>query len=149
MEKNHQQLWDDCLQFIKDNIPAPQYESWFSQITSLGFEDKKLRLMLPSPFVVDVLEQRYMDVLGSAIRKVYGSGVTLTYFYHQVKNEPATTVGIRTSAPSPTIVAQSKTKPANPFKPQTLQPFDPQLNPRYTFENYCAGASNKIARDDF
>lgn len=146
MEKNHQQLWDDCLQFIKDNIPAPQYESWFSQITSLGFEDKKLRLMLPSPFVVDVLEQRYMDVLGSAIRKVYGSGVTLTYFYHQVKNEPATTVGIRTSAPSPTIVAQSKTKPANPFKPQTLQPFDPQLNPRYTFENYCAGASNKIAR---
>ena len=68
--------------------------------------------MLPSPFVVDVLEQRYFDVLTSAIKKVYGTGVTLTYFYRQVKNEPATTVGVRTSAPSPTIVAQSKTQPA-------------------------------------
>lgn len=146
MEKNHQQLWDDCLQFIKDNIPAPQYESWFQPITSLGFEDKKLKLMLHSPFVVDVLEQRYMQVLSSAIKKVYGPSVTLTYFYRQVKNEPATTVGLRSSSPSPTIVAQSKAQPANPFQTQNQQPFDPQLNPRYTFENYCAGNSNKIAR---
>lgn len=102
--------------------------------------------MLPSPFVVDVLEQRYLKVLSSAIKKVYGPGVTLTYFYHQVRNEPNTTVGIRTSAPSPTIIAQAKSQPANPFQTQNLQPFDPQLNPRYTFENYCAGNSNKIAR---
>lgn len=146
MDKTHQRLWDDCLQFIKDNIPAPQYDSWFKSITSLGFEGKELKLMLPSPFVVDVLEQRYMDILGAAIKKIYGVGVTLTYFYHQVKNQPATTVGIRTSSPSPTIVAQSKSQPANPFQPTKLQPFDPQLNPRYTFENYCAGNSNKIAR---
>lgn len=146
MEKDHQQLWDDCLQFIKDNIPSPQYESWFKPITSLGFEDNKLRLMLPSPFVVDVLEQRYLNVLSSAIKKVYGTGVTLTYYFHQVRNEPNTTVSIRTSAPSPTIIAQSKAQPANPFQTQNLQPFDPQLNPRYTFENYCAGNSNKIAR---
>ncbi len=87
-----------------------------------------------------------MDVLSSAIKKVYGAGVTLTYFFHQVKNEPATTVGIRTSAPSPTIVSQSKSQPANPFQAPKQQPFDPQLNPRYTFENYCEGTSNKIAR---
>lgn len=146
MEKNHQQLWDDCLQFIKDNIPSPQYESWFKPITSLGFEGKELKLMLPSPFVVDVLEQRYIQVLSSAIKKVYGPSVKLTYFYHQIQNEPTTTVGIRTSAPSPTIVAQSKSQPANPFQPQSKMPIDPQLNAKYTFENYCAGESNKIAR---
>lgn len=147
MEKTHQQLWDDCLQFIKDNIPAPQFEAWFMPITSLGFEDKKLKLMLPSPFVVDILEQRYLPVLGSAIKKVYGPDVTLTYHYLQIQNEPNTAVSMRTSSPSPTIIEQStKSKPANPFQVQNLQPFDPQLNPRYTFENYCAGDSNKIAR---
>lgn len=145
MEKTHQQLWDDCLQFIKDNIPAPQYESWFKSITSLGFEDKKLKLMLPSPFVVDVLEQRFIQVLSAAIKKVYGPSVTLTYYYHQIKNDPATTVSVRTSSPSP-AVTQSKSQAANPFQAQNQQPFDPQLNPRYTFENYCAGESNKIAR---
>lgn len=146
MNKDHQQLWDECLGFIRDNISAAQFDSWFKPITSLGFEDNKLKLMLPSPFVVDVLEQRFLPLLGSAIKKVYGSGVTLTYFYRQVKDEPSTTVGVRTSAPSPTIMAQSKASPANPFQSQPLQSFDPQLNARYTFENYCAGESNKIAR---
>jgi len=146
MDKDHKQLWCDCLQFIKDNIPNDQYESWFKSITSLGFENNKLSVMLPSPFVVDILEQRYLKLLSAAIKKVYGPGVTLTYFYHQVRNEPNTTVGIRTSAPSPTIIDQSKSQPANPFQAKPLQPFDPQLNPRYTFENYCAGNSNKIAR---
>lgn len=147
MEKTHQQLWEDCLHCIEEILLSPQqFEAWFKPITSRGFEDKKLSLMLPSPFVVDVLEQRYMDVLAKAIRKVYGPGVTLTYFYEQIRNKPATTVGVRTSAPSPTIVAQSKAQPANPFQSPKPQTFDPQLNPRYTFENYCPGESNKIAR---
>ncbi len=146
MEYNHQQLWDECLNFIKDNIPEPQFDSWFKPITSLGFEDNTLKLMLPSSFVVDVLEQRYLSILGTAIKKVYGPGVTLTYYYHQVKDEPSTTVGMKTSAPSQTIIAQSASQPADPFKTQSLRAFDPQLNPRYTFENYCAGESNKVAR---
>lgn len=147
MDKNHQQLWDDCLQFIKDNIDSEPFDSWFKDITSLGFVNNELKLMLTSPFVVDVLEQRYLDVLGSAIKKVYGPGVTLKYYYRQIGNEPSTTVGIRPSSPSSTIIAQSKAQPANPFvQQQDLKPFNPQLYPRYNFENYCAGNSNKIAR---
>lgn len=146
MEKSHQQLWEECLAFIKDNIPGPQFEAWFKPITSLGFEDNKLKLMLPSPFVVDILEQRYLSVLGAAIRKIYGAGVTLTYNYLQVQNDPQTAVSMRTSSPSTTILEQSNARPANPFQPKNLEPFDSQLNARYTFENYCQGESNKIAR---
>lgn len=146
MELNHQQLWDDCLQFIKDNIPEVQFDAWFKSITSLGFEDNKLKLMLPSSFIVDVLENRFLPVLAKAIKKVYGENVTLVYYYHQVKDDPTTTVGVRTAAPSPTIISQSNAQPANPFKAIPQKAFDPQLNPRYTFENYCAGNSNKVAR---
>ena len=50
------------------------------------------------------------------------------------------------SEPSPSIMAQSKAPAANPFAPVSKSDFDPQLNPRYTFENYCESDSNKIAR---
>lgn len=145
MEKDHKKLWDDCLQFIKDNIPLPQFEAWFAPVTSMGFENKHLQLIVSSAYVAEVLEQRYLSVLGAAIEKVYGPGVQLSYHYRQVRDDSNSMVSLRQSATSATIIEQSKAQPANPFKVQNLQPFDPQLNPRYTFENYCKGESNKIA----
>lgn len=146
MDKNHQQLWDECRQFIKDNISPKQYDVWFRDITSISFEDKDLKLMVPSSFFVEQLEERFLDVLRAAIRKVYGDGVRLYYNYNQVQGEPSTTVNVRSASPSAVIGQGVKAQPANPFKQQPAADFDSQLNPRYTFQNYCAGRSNEIAR---
>lgn len=146
MDKNHQQLWDDCRQFIKDNISPKQYDVWFRDITSISFENKDLKLMVPSSFFVEQLEERFLDVLRAAIRKVYGDGVRLYYNYNQVQGEPSTTVNVRSASPSAVIGQGVKAQPANPFKQQPAADFDSQLNPRYTFQNYCAGRSNEIAR---
>ena len=146
MDKNHQQLWDECRQFIKDNISPKQYDVWFRDITSISFENKDLKLMVPSSFFVEQLEERFLDVLRAAIRKVYGDGVRLYYNYNQVQGEPSTTVNVRSASPSAVIRQGVKAQPANPFKQQPAADFDSQLNPRYTFQNYCAGRSNEIAR---
>lgn len=146
MDKNHQQLWDECRQFIKDNISPKQYDVWFRDITSISFENKDLKLMVPSSFFVEQLEERFLDVLRAAIRKVYGDGVRLYYNYNQVQGEPSTTVNVRSASPSAVIGQGVKAQPANPFKQQPAADFDSQLNPRYTFQNYCAGRSNEIAR---
>ena len=34
----------------------------------------------------------------------------------------------------------------NPFQTEVVEEFDSQLNPKYTFENYCGSVCNKIAR---
>ncbi|MGM9861971.1 MAG: chromosomal replication initiator protein DnaA, partial [Muribaculaceae bacterium] len=115
-------------------------------ITSISFENKDLKLMVPSSFFVEQLEERFLDVLRAAIRKVYGDGVRLYYNYNQVQGEPSTTVNVRSAAPSAVIGQGVKAQPANPFKQQPAADFDSQLNPRYTFQNYCAGRSNEIAR---
>ena len=146
MDKNHQQLWDECRQFIKDNISPKQYDVWFRDITSISFENKDLKLMVPSSFFVEQLEERFLDVLRAAIRKVYGDGVRLYYNYNQVQGEPSTTVNVRSASPSAVIGQGVKAQPANPFKQQPAADFDSQLNPRYTFQNYCTGRSNEIAR---
>ena len=146
MENVNNDKWQECLLFIKDNIPAAQYDAWFSPITA-SVSDNKIYLMLQSSYVADIIEERYLSVLGAAIRKVYGDGYKLIYKYRQIQSQPDTVVSVRANAPSSAIMAQSKiASPANPFKPTDLQPIDPQLNPRYTFENYCVSESNKIAQ---
>ena len=145
MEKTHTQLWEDCLAIIRDNIPAEQFDTWFKDVTSLSFREGRVTLNVPSAFFVEQLEERYVKLLGAALRKVYGARVKLFYNYYQVNNDPETEVNVRSVGPSP-AVSPFHTSPANPFQPVVERSIDPQLNPRYTFENYCGSMSNKIAR---
>ncbi len=146
MELTHQELWAKCCEFIKDNISPQQYNIWFRDITSVSYDAGRLILMAESSFFVDQLQERFQGVIRAGICKVYGNNVQLFYRYRIVKDDPSTTVEQKSAGQSPTILAQSKVQPANPFKQPDSSDFDPQLNPRYTFDNYCAGDSNKIAR---
>ena len=74
--------------------------------------------MVQSEFFVDQLEERHLDVLRAGIKKVYGPGVQLFYDYYPVHNDPSTVITQRSAQPSPTIMAQSKAQPANPFQPK-------------------------------
>lgn len=145
MQKNHSELWEECLSFIKDNIGAEQYDVWFSPISCLSFENNELRLILPSSFFAEYIEQKYLGVLGAAIRKVFGSDVQLYYHYYLENDEPKSVVEVK-STPTSRVVAPSPDKQiASPFTATRAADIDPQLNPRYTFENYCSSESNKIA----
>ena len=145
MEKTHQQLWNDCLEFFKDNVSTEQFDAWFKDVSSLNYENGTLTLSVPSSFFVEQFEERYVKLIGLAIRKVYGEGVKLFYTYNQVQEDPSSRVKVKSSEQSHAIVNKS-ISPANPFKQQVLEEIDSQLNPRYNFENYCGSVSNKIAR---
>ena len=142
MEQNHLQLWEECRQIIKDYLPPAQYDAWFRDVASQNFDGTSLTLAVPSSFFVEQLEERYLGLLGAAIRKVYGQGVKLYYHYNQVKDEPTSAVNMRSAEQSATIL---KTQGSNPFATQPVGDIDPRLNPRYNFENYCCSMSNKVA----
>ena len=76
MSKTHQQLWEDCLRIIADNIRPEQYDAWFKPVTSLGFENGRLTLSVPSPFFAEHLEDTYLTILGATLRRVYGEEAT-------------------------------------------------------------------------
>ncbi len=145
MEKTHRQLWEECLRIFKDNLPAEQYDTWFSTVTSLSFENNALKVLVPSPFFVEQLEERYINLIAPVLRKVYGPGVKLYYHFNQINNDPATGVTMESAKPSG-AVAPKPGASSNPFKQQEIQEIDAQLNPRYTFENYCGSMSNRVAR---
>ncbi|WP_301196926.1 DnaA/Hda family protein, partial [uncultured Muribaculum sp.] len=142
MEKTHINLWEDCLEIFKDNLPTEQFDAWFKPITSISFDGRTLKLMVPTSFFVEQLEEKYMKLLAPTLRKVYGPKVQLFYQYDTVAKDPTSSVTIESSRPSPAVQPHS----VNPFKTDVVADFDSQLNPRYTFENYCGSISNKIAR---
>jgi len=142
MENTHIQLWEECLKIFKDNLPAEQFNAWFKPITSMSYENNVLKLLVPTAYFVEQLEVRYMKILAATLHRVYGNGVKLFYDYYQIGADPTSTVTVETSRESPSV----QRNPQNPFHTEVVEEFDSQLNPKYTFENYCGSVCNKIAR---
>lgn len=144
MEPSYSQLWDECLKFFKDNLNPDQYNSWFKPVTAISYENEALTLAVPSSFFVEQFEERYFKLIGAAIYKYFGKNTKLFYRYNQVSNEASSSITIGSSNPS-TAVTPRQGSSANPFHQEQAEEIDPQLNPKYTFENYCGSSSNQIA----
>ena len=145
MQDHNQQLWDRCLTIFADNLPAEQFDAWFKPISPISYADNKLTLLVPSPFFYEQLEERYVGLLSRTLQKVYGPAIKLVYNYYQVGKEHSTKVSITSSKPS-TAAAPRPGASSNPFNHDDVGEIDSQLNPTYTFENYCDSISNRVAR---
>ena len=148
---NVTQQWNRCLDVIKANLPAEQFDVWFAPIVAVDFdqENNRVTLRVPSQFFVEQIEGRYIKILSAALKMVFGENVKLTYKYNVVGNDDASAIE-QTEDNSSAKLKQEfkirKPKVANPFdRDETLDDIDPQLNLRYTFDNYCSSMSNKLA----
>ena len=148
---NVAQQWNRCLDIIKANLSTEQFDVWFRPIVAVDFDPESCRVTLkaPSEFFVEKIEEQYLNILSLALKNVFGENVKLTYKYYKVANDEATAVHRDTDNSSARLKQELKIrKPAvaNPFdNDDQLEEIDPQLNPRYTFENYCSSMSNKLA----
>jgi len=148
---NVAQQWNRCLDVIKANLPAEQFNVWFAPIVAVDFdqENNRVTLKAPSQFFVEQIEERYINILSPALKMVFGDNVKLIYKYNVVGHDDASSIE-QTEDNSSVKLKQElkirKPRVANPFESDdALDDIDPQLNPRYTFENYCCSMSNKLA----
>lgn len=147
--KQHISQWDKCLEIFKDNLSAEQYNAWFAPIVAVDYTDDKLTLNVPSEFFVEQIEERFYKLLKFTLKRVFGNDVKLFYNYNIVKDDQTSGITVKEDAGSLLInnkvKQQQSSNSSNPFDTGEYTDIDPQLNPRYTFENYCGSMSNKLA----
>ncbi|MDR1417016.1 MAG: chromosomal replication initiator protein DnaA [Prevotellaceae bacterium] len=152
----HREVWDSCLRIIRDNISEESYKAFFEKVTPLRLEGSMLTLQSPSQFICDYIEEHYIDLLRKTLRRELGPDAKLQYSI--VVAGEATRPVLSDSEPIPrnkpvplsaTGSSSARIKGFNPFVMPGLPnlEIDPQLNPKYAFENYIEGACNKLARN--
>jgi chromosomal replication initiator protein len=159
MNKNHYQIWNDCLDVIKDNVQPISFRTWFEPIKPLRIEGSILTIQVPSPFFYEYLEEQYIDLLRKTLRKVIGDNAKLEYnVVMSDQNTPASktlTVNYPTNNNSNlnnkpvSVPLKTDTKSIkNPFVIPGIQKLhiDPQLKRDNTFSNFVEGECNRLAR---
>ena len=147
MQENNDKRWSKCLEIIKDNVTQAQYDAWFEPIVYRGFDAKNTILLeVPSLYFAEMLEDKYANILKMVFSKIFGGAFRLRYFY-SVASEPEANIevqGLNKSTIITNKVERASQQMANPFAKVEYADIDPQLNPKYTFENYCGSMSNKL-----
>lgn len=138
--------WQQCLQILKDNLSGSAYKTWFAPIVPLQYENGVLVLQVKSQFIVEYIEENFIDLLKKTLVRVFGTGTRLEY---RVLIDSHSGAG--STIPSQGVLAEAKPVAAQQIRtpydmPVAMPDLDPQLNPTYTFQSFAQGECNKLAR---
>jgi len=157
MQKTLEQVWENCLNIIKDNVSPQNFKTWFEPIKPIRLENKVLTIEVPSQFVYEWLEEHYLDLLRKTIKHELGTQGRLEYsivMENAYNNAQPYTVKFPAKSSnslknaSVAMPLDISTTIRNPFIIPGLKKLDvdSQLNPSYSFDNFIEGDCNRLAR---
>jgi chromosomal replication initiator protein len=159
MSNTAHSVWNNCLDFIQDNIQPQAFKTWFEPIKAVKLVDQALSVQVPSKFFYEWLEEHYVKILKVALTKELGEDAKLVYII-KMENTYGNKQPFTEKIPSSnrtSVNAQNVDVPLKNKNPELKNPFvipgirnikiESQLNPSYTFENFLEGDSNRLARN--
>jgi len=118
-------IWTACLESLDG--AGSTHKAWLAQIRPVVVVGDTLVLAVPDEFVKEWIEQRYAPTVTTALERVTGRALDIRVTVGPLEDtgdeEPASPV----AAPRPAAADR------------------PQLTPKYTFERFVIGSSNRFA----
>lgn len=163
MIKDHATVWDSCLHAIRKSVNQQSFRTWFEPIRPVRLDGTALTIQVPNKFFYEWLEEHYVSLLKSTIRKELGDRGRLEYQIlmgasvnemakangNSNGNGHSTTNGVSAKNGehyAPGMIDMENIK--NPFVIPGIKKLriDPNLNANYTFDNFIEGDCNRLAR---
>jgi len=125
------ELWHAALAALERKYSKPIFEMWLKPIRPVAMSDAEIVLSVQSPFARDWVENRLKGDISDVLTELLGATIALRFV---VAPEPAP----GTAAEPYQASAASANALADDIRPGTL-------NPRYTFDEFVIGNSNRFA----
>lgn len=124
-------LWAQTLQLLEQQLLKPSFETWLKNTRPLAFYGDTIVVGVPNEFARDWVQSHYSSVLKTTLRSIAGRDIDLKFVIPPSPAEP------------PSADAEIAAAAAEP----ALTNGDPvkSLNPKYTFDTFVIGNSNRFA----
>lgn len=129
MNSGLNELWEKTLSIIKDEMTEVSYNTWIKSAIPQSISENKIIFAVPNNFTRDTLDGRYKDLIKNAIKIISSKEYEVEF---RIISEDSTDS-------SSTRNKQSKVKEINNDDTFAL------LNPKYTFDSFVIGNSNRFA----
>ncbi|ABZ83660.1 chromosomal replication initiator protein dnaa [Heliomicrobium modesticaldum Ice1] len=117
-------LWQQSLEILKQELKPASFDTWLKNTQLVTIQNGEAHIGVPNDLARDWLENRYATLVKNALSVVLGESVEVRFFTPSADS--------RRSEPSRRPVATEESSP-------------PLLNPKYTFDTFVVGNSNRFA----
>ncbi|MEK7233721.1 MAG: chromosomal replication initiator protein DnaA [Elusimicrobiota bacterium] len=129
MKKNEAtELWAHTVERLRSEIGDESTELWLKPVEAASLEDGVLMLKVPNKFFSDGIKERYQKRLLSVLRDLADTEIGIDF---RVERD------LTRVLPKSDPVPEADTQSDFPLS---------ELNPRYTFDSFVTGESNRLAR---
>jgi chromosomal replication initiator protein len=127
IELTAESLWNEVAGRLKGALNETTYRTWFAEAEGEELSDDAFVLGVPNDFTREWIEGHFLGLIGAAVRDVTGQErrVALSVLER-----------VPVDAPSPAAEAQPR---------QSGTATDAGMNPKYTFDLFVIGSSNRFA----
>ena len=123
-------VWSACVADVQARLSTPASRAWFEETEPLALTDDAITLRAPNSFAKEWLEHRYANLLADALRRACGRDLRVEILTGAGGGAGPIPIPIP-SAPSSNRLSEDEPSAA--------------LNPRYNFDTFVIGASNRFA----
>ena len=131
-------LWNRCVRDLQAELPEQQFNTWIRPLQAVD-DGQVLKLLAPNRFVVDWLQQNYIERI---LEPVDSADESTSEVVVEVGSRPVR------SAPRVISATSSMTKKFSnrPVRGPAPVPLASRLQPDFTFDAFVEGKSNQLAR---
>jgi len=127
IELTAESLWNEVAGRLKGALNETTYRTWFAEAEGAELSDDAFVLGVPNDFTREWIEGHFLGLIGAAVRDVTGQ-----------ERRVALSVTERTPADEPIPLEAPKRHGA-------AGSMDSGMNPKYTFDLFVIGSSNRFA----
>lgn len=120
------EIWERTLNVIKVELTEVSFNTWLKAIQPVSIKDNSFTFSVPDDFTKGILEARYSMLIKNALKQVTSEYYNIRFIIPNEENYDSI------------ITERSDT---NQFE----ESVNSSLNPKYTFETFVIGNSNRLA----
>ncbi|HEY1739476.1 MAG TPA: chromosomal replication initiator protein DnaA [Acidimicrobiia bacterium] len=145
-----EELWARVSAAVRQQLSESTWEVWFQGIRAIDLSDERLTIAVANPMARDRILAMYRSVLDDACNALTGTGTTIHVVMDPNDVDDALVIDLTQSAPTASAGVTTERVESRPESEPTVHEGLPGrnpgvLNPRYTFDQFVIGTSNRFA----
>ena len=128
MDMKTTELWEKVREELKKEIGEQQFTNWLAPIKAISFNNNQITLEVPNAFTSDWIKSHYLEKIKDTLKRVSGEEIGVEF-----------SVG-----KAPVVSSEIGDRSSEIVVPRASWSRD--LNPKYTFEGFVVGPSNRFAQ---
>ena len=139
-------LWQNTLSLLEQDMIRPSFETWIKVLQPVSYENGCFVLGTTRQIVKEWVETRYLSLIRKSLEAVIDQPVlvSLSLLASEPANTPTTNDSILTKAMKDPAIVEVKSS-YTPTSHRSLEENISPLNPKYTFDSFVIGNSNRFA----